>query len=96
MKRALSVAVVLAGRVTAAHCLGGGGGLVFVPGYRNGLAPQGQWKVRRRFLPRGRAEGRHEDSDVGFAVLAPRGGREAQDVVGGNMFVTGTATGPPE
>ncbi|MFE5756933.1 hypothetical protein ACFQ7I_25040 [Streptomyces massasporeus] len=32
MKRVLSVAVVPAGRVTAAHCLGGGGGLVFVPG----------------------------------------------------------------
>lgn len=64
VKRVLSVAVVLAGRVTAAHCLGGGGGLVFVPGYRNGRAPQGQWKVRRLFLPRGWAEGRHEDRFV--------------------------------
>ncbi|WP_031108607.1 trypsin-like serine peptidase [Streptomyces sp. NRRL S-146] len=79
--------------VTAAHCLGGDGGLVFVPGYRDGRAPYGQWRVQRRFLPRGWDQGRHEDSDVGFAVLAPRGGREVQDVVGGNRFVTGTATG---
>ncbi|MFF5844548.1 trypsin-like serine peptidase [Streptomyces massasporeus] len=79
--------------VTAAHCLGGDGALVFVPGYRDGRAPYGEWKVRRRLLPRGWVEGRHEDSDVGFAVLAPRGGREVQDVVGGNRFVTGTATG---
>ncbi|MEU9626379.1 trypsin-like serine peptidase [Streptomyces luteogriseus] len=79
--------------VSAAHCLGGEGGLVFVPGYRDGRAPYGEWRVRRRFLPRGWVEGRHEDSDVGFAVLAPRGGTRVQDVVGGNRFVTGTATG---
>ncbi|MEV0242031.1 trypsin-like peptidase domain-containing protein [Streptomyces sp. NPDC050674] len=79
--------------VTAAHCLGGDGGLLFVPGYRNGRAPYGEWTVRRRYLPRGWVEGRHEDSDVGFARLAPRGGVEVQDVVGGNRFTTGTATG---
>ncbi|MEU3933835.1 trypsin-like peptidase domain-containing protein [Streptomyces sp. NPDC029044] len=78
--------------VTAAHCLAGGG-LVFVPGYRDGRAPYGEWTVRRRFLARGWAEGRDEDSDVGFAALAPRGGEEVQDAVGGNRFVTGTATG---
>lgn len=79
--------------VTAAHCLGGDGGLVFVPGYRDGRAPYGEWKVRRRFLARGWTEGRHEDSDVGFAAVAPRGGEEVQDAVGGNRFVTGTAPG---
>ncbi|KOW00111.1 hypothetical protein ADK65_16740 [Streptomyces sp. NRRL B-1140] len=79
--------------VTAAHCLGGDGAQVFVPGYRNGRAPYGEWTVRRRFLPRGWTDGHDEDSDVGFAVLAPRGGTEVQDVVGGNRFVTGTATG---
>ncbi|MFI8896207.1 trypsin-like serine peptidase [Streptomyces paradoxus] len=79
--------------VTAAHCLGGDGGLVFVPGYRDGRAPFGEWRVRRRFLARGWVEGRHEDSDVGFAAVAPRGGEEVQDAVGGNRFVTGTVTG---
>jgi V8-like Glu-specific endopeptidase len=79
--------------VTAAHCLGGDAGLVFVPGYRNGRAPYGDWTVVRRFLPRGWVEGRHEDSDVGFAAVAAHGGEQVQDVVGGNRFVTGTATG---
>ncbi|MFJ8596047.1 trypsin-like serine peptidase [Streptomyces sp. NPDC093598] len=79
--------------VTAAHCLGGDGGLVFVPGYRDGHAPYGEWTVQRRFLPRGWVDGRHEDSDVGFVQVAPRGGEEVQDAVGGNRFVTGTATG---
>ncbi|MYS90448.1 MULTISPECIES: trypsin-like peptidase domain-containing protein [Streptomyces] len=79
--------------VTAAHCLDGRGELVFVPGYRNGRAPYGVWKVKRRFLPHGWVEGRREDSDVAFAVVAPRGGKGVEDVVGGYRFATGTATG---
>ncbi|MDG9707309.1 trypsin-like serine peptidase [Streptomyces sp. DH10] len=82
--------------VTAAHCLDGRGELVFVPGYRDGRAPYGVWKVKRRFMPRGWIEGRREDSDVAFAVVAPRGGEEVEDVedvVGGYRFVTGAATG---
>ncbi|ANS66224.1 hypothetical protein SLINC_4000 [Streptomyces lincolnensis] len=80
--------------VTAAHCLDSeGGGLVFEPGYRNGRAPYGVWKVVRRYLPGGWAKGQDEDSDVGFAVVAGKGDRGVEDVVGGNRFVTGTATG---
>ncbi|MEU7097632.1 trypsin-like peptidase domain-containing protein [Streptomyces longwoodensis] len=83
--------------VTAAHCLEGGDGtdLVFVPGYRNGKAPYGIWHVRRQFLPDGWAAGEDEDedSDVAFAVLGPRGGREVEDVVGAYRFVAGTAVG---
>ncbi|MEV5434874.1 trypsin-like peptidase domain-containing protein [Streptomyces sp. NPDC052682] len=79
--------------VTAAHCLDHDGDLVFVPGYRDGRAPYGVWKVKRRFLPEGWAKGQDEDSDVAFAVLAPRGGKGAEDVVGANRFTTGTATG---
>ncbi|MGW0575174.1 trypsin-like serine peptidase [Streptomyces sp. NPDC002920] len=80
--------------VTAAHCLGGAQGLVFVPGYRDGKAPYGAWKVVRVFLPDGWAKGRQdEDSDVAFAALAPVGGREIEDLVGGNRFVGRTATG---
>ncbi|ELS54219.1 trypsin-like serine peptidase [Streptomyces viridochromogenes] len=80
--------------VTAAHCLDGRPDeLVFVPGYRDGRAPYGVWRVGRRFLPEGWTKGRDEDSDVAFAVLADRGGEGVEDVVGGNRFVTGTATG---
>jgi hypothetical protein len=85
--------------VTAAHCLDGDdhdGGLVFVPGYRDGRAPYGVWRVERVVLPDGWSEGQDEDSDVGFAVLADQGGtggKGVEDVVGGNRFVTGMATG---
>ncbi|MFF9816762.1 trypsin-like peptidase domain-containing protein [Streptomyces sp. NPDC014006] len=81
--------------VTAAHCLGGDGDtdLVFVPGYRYGKAPYGVWPVQRMLLPDGWEAGRSEDSDVAFAVLAPRGGKHVEDVVGANRFVTGTTTG---
>ncbi|MFJ6086618.1 trypsin-like peptidase domain-containing protein [Streptomyces sp. NPDC092369] len=79
--------------VTAAHCLDGGGDFVFVPGYRDGTAPHGVWTVRGRFLPDGWAKGEDEDSDVAFAVLDDRGGRGVEDVVGGNRFTAGTATG---
>ncbi|GKQ36929.1 serine protease [Streptomyces sp. A012304] len=82
--------------VTAAHCLGeeqAAGGLVFAPGYRDGRAPYGLWTVKRSFLPVGWAKGQDEDSDVAFAVLAPRGGEGVEDAVGANRFVTRTATG---
>lgn len=79
--------------VTAAHCLGGAGELAFAPGYRNGRAPYGIWRVERVFLPDGWAQGQDEDSDVAFAVLHERGGEDVEDVVGGNRFATRTTTG---
>jgi V8-like Glu-specific endopeptidase len=82
--------------VTAAHCLGGENevdGAVFVPGYRDGKAPYGVWKLKRAFLPDGWAEGQDEDSDVAFAVLYDHGKKGVEDVVGADRFVTGTAIG---
>ncbi|KOV95017.1 trypsin-like peptidase domain-containing protein [Streptomyces sp. NRRL B-3648] len=80
--------------VTAAHCVDGADGdLVFVPGYRNGRAPFGVWRVTRRFLPDGWAKGQDEDSDLAFATVAGPGGRRLEDVVGANRFATGVATG---
>ncbi|MEU1297735.1 MULTISPECIES: trypsin-like peptidase domain-containing protein [unclassified Streptomyces] len=80
--------------VTAAHCLGSAGeGALFVPGYRDGRAPYGVWTVRRTFLPAGWSKGRNEDSDVAFAVLDERDGRNVEDFVGGNRFATRTTTG---
>ncbi|MFF9113861.1 trypsin-like peptidase domain-containing protein [Streptomyces sp. NPDC014805] len=81
--------------VTAAHCLSdeGDGDVVFVPGYRYGKTPYGVWPVQRMLLPDGWSDGRSEDSDVAFAVLGRQGGRNVEDVVGANRFVTGTATG---
>ena len=76
--------------VTAAHCLDDtDGDLVFVPGYRDGRAPYGKWKVRERYMPEGWSTRQDEDSDVAFATVEG----DIQDAVGGNRFVTGTATG---
>jgi V8-like Glu-specific endopeptidase len=75
--------------VTAAHCLDGGGGLVFAPAYRDGAAPYGVWKVTGTFL----ADGWDEDTDVGFARVEKLGGVGVQDLVGANPFVTHRATG---
>ncbi|GGW65159.1 hypothetical protein GCM10010503_47690 [Streptomyces lucensis JCM 4490] len=76
--------------VTAAHCVDGvAGDLVFVPGYREGRAPFGVWKVTRTVLP----DGWDEDSDVAFAAVDERDGRRIEDVVGGNRFTPGVATG---
>ncbi|GGW14518.1 trypsin-like peptidase domain-containing protein [Streptomyces capoamus] len=80
--------------VTAAHCVDGADGdLVFVPGYRDGQAPYGVWRVTRRFLPDGWAKGQDEDSDLAFAAVAGLGGRRLEDVVGANRFAAGVATG---
>lgn len=81
--------------VTAAHCLdtAADDGALFVPGYRDGRAPYGVWTIRRIFLPDGWSKGRHEDSDIAFAVLDDRDGKNVEDFVGGNRFATGTTTG---
>ncbi|MFK4100001.1 trypsin-like serine peptidase [Streptomyces sp. NPDC019531] len=76
--------------VSAAHCLDDSDGdLVFVPGYRDGRAPYGRWKVGKRYMPAGWSRAQDEDSDVAFARVEG----DVQDAVGGNRFVTGTATG---
>ncbi|MFI9604188.1 trypsin-like serine peptidase [Streptomyces sp. NPDC052043] len=79
--------------VTAAHCLSGDFAMVFVPGYRDGRAPYGVWTVGRRFLSEDWSARQDEDSDLGFAVIAPQKGRGVEDVVGANRLVTGTPTG---
>ncbi|SDM62090.1 V8-like Glu-specific endopeptidase [Streptomyces sp. cf386] len=82
--------------ITAAHCLDGRpDDLLFVPGYRDGEAPYGVWKVGRRFLSEGWKERRDEDGDVAFAVVERRGGDGVgvEDVVGGERFATDTAVG---
>ncbi|MFF0790944.1 trypsin-like serine peptidase [Streptomyces spiralis] len=79
--------------LTAAHCLTDGTDPVFAPGYRDGKAPYGVWQVKKRFLPEGWSRDQDEDSDLAFAVIAPKAGRNVEDVVGGNRFVSGVATG---
>ncbi|QQM41842.1 trypsin-like serine peptidase [Streptomyces liliifuscus] len=82
--------------VTAAHCLSGSGGgaIYFVPGYRGGEAPYGEWAVTRTYVGDGWKGREDEDSDVAFARVASRGGEEIEDVVGGNRLVAGRRVSP--
>lgn len=79
--------------ITAAHCVGEDGALTFVPGYRDGRAPYGRWTVTRTYIGDAWKGEQDEDSDVAFAEVAPRGGRNVEDVVGANRFVTNRTTG---
>ncbi|MGW2555326.1 trypsin-like serine peptidase [Streptomyces sp. NPDC001635] len=78
--------------VTAAHCLGGGA-VWFAPGYREGEAPYGVWKVTGTFVDDAWSGDEDEDSDVGFATLESIGGVDVEDVVGADKFVAGRGTG---
>jgi hypothetical protein len=81
--------------LTAAHCLSGDGDtdVVFAPGYRNGRAPYGLWRVTKTFVPTAWSDRADEDSDFAFAVVASKGGQDLEDAVGANVFATGRATG---
>ncbi len=78
--------------ITAAHCVHSGRGgaylssLVFVPGYRNGTAPYGIWKVKSQFVDARWANASDPDLDVGFAVLDKQGGRNIEDILGSNLL----------
>lgn len=79
--------------VTAAHCIDGGGKYLFVPGYRDGKAPYGVWTVTRTYVGDAWNGDQDEDSDVAFAAVENIGGEHLEDLVGGNSFATGRATG---
>jgi len=74
--------------VTAGHCVNAGPGRyarnwVFVPGYAAGRRPYGTWRARSLAAPSGWVRGGRLQDDVGYAVVAPLGGRRLTDVVGG-------------
>jgi V8-like Glu-specific endopeptidase len=76
--------------MTAAHCLGEDrSDLVFVPGYRDGRAPYGLWRLGRRFFPDRWSKDQDEDSDVAFAVVAP------ETATGAGTPSRGSGTGTP-
>jgi V8-like Glu-specific endopeptidase len=81
--------------ITAGHCTFGCEALLgctprratnfnFVPAFKNGSKPFGEWPARAGGV---RATGQYENNenlayDVGAAVIAPRNGKQIQDVVG--------------
>ena len=78
--------------VTAAHCVHGGKGgsygtdLVFVPGYRNGDAPDGQWPVTRIVVDQRWISSSDPDLDVAFVTVGQVGGKNIEDVLGANTL----------
>ncbi|MFD5143478.1 trypsin-like serine peptidase [Streptomyces sp. NPDC058401] len=69
--------------VTAAHCLGSLDTTFFAPGYRDGGAPYGLWKLTGMYVAPGWTEGEDPDEDIAFATVAPLDGRQIEDVTGG-------------
>lgn len=67
---------------TAAHCLYGSGATIeFVPGFRDGKAPYGVWRVSRLYVESAWKSGQSPKADVAFLRIAPLHGRQIEDVV---------------
>jgi len=65
--------------LTAAHCVSGSGaGMVFAPGYHDGISPDGHWTVTAAHLAPGWLASQDPRDDFAFLTVAPRmiGGRE--------------------
>ncbi|WP_371479539.1 serine protease [Kitasatospora sp. NBC_00315] len=74
--------------LTAAHCLSSSGNTTFVPGYREGSAPYGTWKVTGVHTTTGWDQQKDPDEDFAILEVAPSGGREIEDVVGSHPLGT--------
>ncbi|WP_260475758.1 serine protease [Streptomyces sp. WAC 06725] len=78
--------------ITAAHCIHTGKGgayqrdLVFVPGYRDGEAPNGVWPIGKMVVDAHWAQSSDPAYDVGFAIVGRLNGRRIADVLGANRF----------
>ncbi|MFD7261898.1 trypsin-like serine peptidase [Streptomyces sp. NPDC059874] len=72
---------------TAAHCLEDPDSTVFAPGYRDGEAPYGLWRLTAVHVAAGWTDGEDPDADIAFATVAPvdgaTPGRHVEDLVGG-------------
>jgi V8-like Glu-specific endopeptidase len=70
--------------VTAAHCVSGGtDDLYFAPGYHDGHAPYGMWKLGAATLDPRWTSDQDQDLDVAFVTVEPLDGFQVQNVVGG-------------
>lgn len=59
--------------LTAAHCVSGNGaGMVFAPGYHNGISPYGRWTVTALHLAPGWLKSQDPQDDFAFLTVAPR------------------------
>jgi len=78
--------------ITAAHCVSGGtAGVVFVPGYHNGVAPYGIWTVTKVYADAAWSSSADPDDDVAFLRVTQVGSIvPIEDVTGAEQLQTGT------
>jgi V8-like Glu-specific endopeptidase len=78
--------------ITAAHCVHAGqggtyrGDIMFVPGYRDGTAPNGEWVPKEMFVAAGWAQSSDPALDVAFIVLQPLQGENIEAVLGADKL----------
>ena len=79
--------------ITAAHCVSGTSGVVFVPGYDRGAAPYGVWTVTKVYVDRSWQTSADPDDDVAFLQVGQPGSSvPVEDVTGAEQVATGTPT----
>ncbi|HET9732252.1 MAG TPA: trypsin-like peptidase domain-containing protein [Acidimicrobiales bacterium] len=83
--------------LTAAHCVSGTGeGLYFAPGYRDGTAPFGYWRVTAAYVDPAWLRSAAPQADFAFlrvVPVAPSQRRPVQEVVGGAALGAAPPTG---
>ena len=78
--------------ITAAHCVTGTSGIVFVPGYDRGAAPYGIWTVTKIYSDRAWKSSADPDNDVAFLRVSQPGSIvPIEDVTGAEALATGTS-----
>ena len=76
--------------VTAAHCVSGTSGAVFVPGYDHGASPYGVWRVTKIYADRSWTSSADPDDDVAFLQVGQPGSIvPIEDVTGAEQLETG-------
>ena len=77
--------------ITAAHCVSGTSGVVFVPGYDRGATPYGVWTVTKVYADRSWQTSSDPDDDVAFLQVGQPGSIvPIEDVTGAEQVATGT------
>ena len=79
--------------ITAAHCMSGTSGVVFVPGYDRGATPYGVWTVTKVYVDHSWQASADPDDDVAFLQVDQPGSIvPIEDVTGAEQVATGTPT----
>ncbi|OKI05045.1 peptidase [Streptomyces sp. CB02923] len=85
--------------ITAGHCVKLNGAWhtdwVFVPGYHDGQAPYGKWAASKTLATPQWTASENINYDIGAAVVAPVGGQQLTDVVGGQGLAFNTGYNKP-